>query len=133
MIAPQRPDDELDDDDGPPDSAVQPIAVPLSGRPTTVARIPGMRGSVPPEGVRIARILIRATEGLRKGYLTVTGAESKVLFEGDLGAEGSVEIEILVPEGTRRVHALLEAGTKYRNANIELAKDDGVTTEYCFS
>jgi hypothetical protein len=132
MIAPTRPEDDFQDDDAPPDSAVQPIPVPLSGRSTAVARIPGMRGSVPPEGVRIARIVVRATEGLRKGYLTVTGAEGKVLFEGDLGVDGSVTIEVMVPEATTHVHALLEAGTKYRNANIELGKD-GVTADYCFS
>jgi|HubBroStandDraft_6_1064221.scaffolds.fasta_scaffold429225_2 hypothetical protein len=131
MIAPQRPDDDFDDDDAPPDSAVQPISVPLSGRSTTVGR---MRSSVPPEGVRIARIVVRATEGLRRGYLTVTTVgESKVLFEGELGADGSVDIEFAVPEGTRHVHALLEAGTKYRNANIELVLGDGAKAEYCFS
>ena len=130
MIVPTRPDDELADDDDVPDSAVRSVPVPLSSRSTTVGR---MRGSVPPEGVRIARIVVRATESLRRGYLTVTAPEGKVLFEGELGPDGSVEIEAVVPEGTKHVHALLEAGTKYRNANIELAKDDGVKAEYCFS
>jgi hypothetical protein len=130
MIAPQRPDEDVrhDDDDTPPDSAVREIP---SSRSTAVGR---MRPStVPPEGVRRARILVRATEGLRRGWLTVTGAESKVLFEGELGDGGSVEIMIVVPDGTRRVHALLEAGTKYRHANIELAETEGAVAEYCFS
>ena len=130
MIAPQRPDGELADDDAPPDSAVQSIAAPPSSRSTQLGR---MRSSVPAAGVRVARVIVRATEPLRKGYLTVTGHESKVLFEGELGPDGSVEIELVVPLGTRQVHALLEAGTKYRNANIELSRDEGVQAEYCFS
>jgi hypothetical protein len=130
MIAPQRPDDDSVDDDDVPDSAVRSVPVPLSGQAATVGR---MRGSVPPEGVRTVRILVRASEGLRRGYLTVTGPEGKVLFEGELGPDGSVEIDAVLPEGTRHVDALLEAGTKYRNAKIDLAKDDGVKTEYCFT
>ncbi len=131
MIAPQRPDDHpVVDDEDPPDSAVRSVPPPPSSRGAAVGR---MRGSVPPEGVRIARLVVRATEPLRRGYLTVTIGESKVIFEGELGPDGSVEIEAVVPEGTKHVHALLEAGTKYRHANIELAKADGVRAEYCFT
>jgi hypothetical protein len=77
-------------------------------------------------------MLFRVSEALRLGgYLTLTGADGAVYFEDGVADDGVLSIRIVVPAGTKQVQALLEAGTMYRHAVIDLV-DRGVT-EYEFT
>ncbi len=111
-------------DDAPPDSTVRPTLPPEPDDRATPA---------PPDGQRLVHLQVRATPALLAGaggYLTIT-CDGGVLFEGELDAEGAIEISVWVPAGAQHVRALLEAGSKYRNAIVALAAA-GVT-EHTFS
>lgn len=113
------------DDEPPPDSTVRPTAPPPNVR---------AREAPIPAGTRMLNLTIRVTPALlgpaRSGYVTVTGPEGEVLFEGDIGDE-PLELCMLVPDDLVHVKAMLEAGTKYRNANVTIASDG--PTAYLFA
>ncbi len=118
-----------DDDDGVPDSAIRPT-VPPRGVPIASVRA---SSSVPPPLVQ-ARLYLTAPSALTgsvPAYVTLSRIDGAVLHEGFLDDQGRLDLILDVPVGTRQIKALLEAGTKYRNADIAL--DAGGVTDFTFT
>ena len=124
MSVPVRSDDpKLDlDDDAAPDSSIRPTTPPPAAKRSE-------------EGTRLVELSIRVSAMLLgltgSAYVTITATGGAVFFEGEIGVEGGVELCLAVPEDTTHLRALLEAGTKYRNAILEV-RARGVTV-YTFA
>ena len=90
-----------------------------------------------PPGVRVLPIAIRVSAALlgasSSAYVTLTTEEGEVLFEGCTDDGGSLDIVVLVDMDTSRVHALVEAGSKYRNAVIAVRTPSEGATEHTFT
>jgi hypothetical protein len=123
MHFPSRSPDQDFDDDLVPDSSVRPTAPPSQSREVGAVR------------TRLLQLRIHVSAALLggsgTGYVTVSAPEGGVLFEGDVEADGHVELAATVAADVRFVKVMLEAGTKYRNATVVLAESG--PTEYIFS
>ena len=118
-----------DEDEDVPDSAVRPTAPPRS---VPIASVRAS-SSVPPPLVPVRLFLTApsALTGSVLAYVTLTRVDGTVLHEGFLDDHGRLDVILDVPAGTKKIKALLEAGTKYRNADISL--DGGGATDFTFT
>jgi hypothetical protein len=107
-----------------PDSSVRPID-PCS---VEAPMPPGER--VLPLRIRVCPPLLGAD---KSAYVTLTTAEGEVLFEGFTEGEGLLDIVVVVDMATPSVHALIESGTKYRNATIAISAPGEGPMEHTFS
>jgi hypothetical protein len=107
------------DDDSAPDSAVR--AIPAA-RDAIVTPMP--------PGTRALEIAIRVSAALmassKTAYVTLSIPGGEVLYEGFTSEGGSLDIAIEIAATATSVHALVEAGTKYRHATFAISAD-GVT------
>ena len=116
--------DSSDDLEAAPDSSVR--AVDASSIETPLP--PGVR--VLPLAIRMSAALLGAATS---AYVTLTTAEGEVLFEGFTDDGGSLDVVVLVDMETSCIHALVEAGTKYRHAVIQVRAPGEGATEHTFT
>lgn len=111
-----------DDVEPAPDSSVRPIDSSAIETPL-------------PPGLRALPLTVRVSSALlgneKSAYVTLTTPEGDVLFEGFTEDDGALDVVVLVEMTTESVHALVEAGTKYRNATIAICAP-GERTEHTF-
>jgi hypothetical protein len=121
---------EWDDGEDIPDSAVRPTVPP--SRSIAIASVRAS-SSVPPPLVPIRLFLTApaALTGSVVAYVTLTRSDGAVLHEGFLDDHGRLDVLLDVPAGTKMIKALLEAGTKYRNADVVLDSDGA--TDFTFT
>lgn len=88
----------------------------------------------PPAGSRRVEIALTVSPALLAGcdeaFVTLTLADGKVVHEGNCNAEGQLTVTVVIPGGDSELRALLDTGSKYKNARIKLS-DVGIT-EYVF-
>ena len=116
--------DTVDDLEPAPDSSVRAVDASAIEMPLP----PGVR--VLPIAIRVSAALLGASTS---AYVTLTTEEGEVLFEGFTDDVGSLDVVVLVDVDTSSVHALVEAGTKYRNAVIVVRAPGAEATEHTFS
>jgi hypothetical protein len=83
-----------------------------------------------PQGARMHLVTVRVCDALANGWVTVMLLAGEVLFEGDM-AGASIEVRVPVPFDATQIKLLVEAGSKYRHALVDLGPE-GVT-EYAFA
>ncbi len=90
--------------------------------------------SMPPAGTRRVQIALTVSPSLLGGcdeaFVTLTLADGKVVHEGTCNAQGQLTVSVVVPGSEDELRALLDTGSKYKNARIKLA-ETGIT-EYLF-
>ncbi len=84
-------------------------------------------------GMRLLDLFVHASPAVLGGaqaYLTVTLLTGDMLYEGPLEETATLRLRVAVPSTTLQVKAMLEAGTKYRHAIVDVPPD-GVA-DYAF-
>ena len=133
-------DDDFEEPPEAPDSSVRLTTACATACPTSrtssvpIANVRASRPSVAPISMVQVRIVISIGPMLAAGspvYITLMRLDGPVIFEGFASECGAIEVAAEVPKTAREIKAVLEAGTKYRDAIIVL--DASGVTAHAFA